>query len=83
MNQFLAQLEITFRRDPTNFRPRINKCVTPPPQVFLELPPILLNDDTIRLLSFLPFGVAVNTYTVKSLTKGCRCRLAVSHHPLR
>lgn len=25
MNQFLAQLEITFRRDPTNFRPRINK----------------------------------------------------------
>jgi len=25
MNIFLAQLEITFRRDPTNFRPRINK----------------------------------------------------------
>lgn len=25
MNQFLKQLEITFRRDPTNFRPRINK----------------------------------------------------------
>lgn len=25
MNQFLAQLEITFRRDPTNYRPRINK----------------------------------------------------------
>eukprot|EP00746_Dinoflagellata_sp_MGD_P088165 gnl/MRDRNA2_/MRDRNA2_34910_c0_seq1.p1 gnl/MRDRNA2_/MRDRNA2_34910_c0~~gnl/MRDRNA2_/MRDRNA2_34910_c0_seq1.p1 ORF type:complete len:612 (-),score=120.63 gnl/MRDRNA2_/MRDRNA2_34910_c0_seq1:189-2024(-) len=25
MNRFLAQLEITFRRDPTNFRPRINK----------------------------------------------------------
>jgi len=25
MNTFLAQLEITFRRDPTNFRPRINK----------------------------------------------------------
>jgi hypothetical protein len=25
MNHFLAQLEITFRRDPTNFRPRINK----------------------------------------------------------
>eukprot|EP01126_Amoeba_proteus_P014616 TRINITY_DN16468_c0_g1_i2.p1 TRINITY_DN16468_c0_g1~~TRINITY_DN16468_c0_g1_i2.p1 ORF type:complete len:368 (+),score=68.64 TRINITY_DN16468_c0_g1_i2:847-1950(+) len=25
MNQFLQQLEITFRRDPTNFRPRINK----------------------------------------------------------
>merc|ERR1712086_688374 len=25
MNQFLAQLEVTFRRDPTNFRPRINK----------------------------------------------------------
>jgi len=24
MNQFLRQLEITFRRDPTNFRPRIN-----------------------------------------------------------
>lgn len=25
MNRFLAQLEITFRRDPTNYRPRINK----------------------------------------------------------
>jgi ATP-binding cassette subfamily E protein 1 len=25
MNQFLKSLEITFRRDPTNFRPRINK----------------------------------------------------------
>jgi ATP-binding cassette subfamily E protein 1 len=25
MNQFLKQLEITFRRDPQNFRPRINK----------------------------------------------------------
>eukprot|EP00842_Homolaphlyctis_polyrhiza_P006382 jgi/Hompol1/6745/HPOL_005063-RA len=25
MNTFLAALEITFRRDPTNFRPRINK----------------------------------------------------------
>lgn len=26
MNQFLASLEITFRRDPTNFRPRVNKA---------------------------------------------------------
>merc|ERR1711865_680584 len=25
MNKFLAHLEITFRRDPSNFRPRINK----------------------------------------------------------
>jgi len=25
MNRFLEQLKITFRRDPTNFRPRINK----------------------------------------------------------
>lgn len=25
MNKFLASLEITFRRDPTNYRPRINK----------------------------------------------------------
>ncbi|KAA6402406.1 MAG: putative ATP-binding cassette sub-family E member 1, partial [Streblomastix strix] len=25
LNHFLSQLEITFRRDPTNFRPRINK----------------------------------------------------------
>jgi len=28
MNQFLAQLEITFRRDPTNHRPRINKAAS-------------------------------------------------------
>ncbi|CDZ97816.1 rnase l inhibitor-type atp binding cassette protein [Phaffia rhodozyma] len=26
MNKFLAALEVTFRRDPTNFRPRINKA---------------------------------------------------------
>jgi ATP-binding cassette subfamily E protein 1 len=25
MNKFLDMLEITFRRDPANFRPRINK----------------------------------------------------------
>eukprot|EP00984_Skeletonema_dohrnii_P038144 scaffold41027_cov144-Skeletonema_dohrnii-CCMP3373.AAC.1 len=25
MNQFLKSLEVTFRRDPVNFRPRINK----------------------------------------------------------
>ncbi len=25
MNLFLKDMEITFRRDPTNFRPRINK----------------------------------------------------------
>jgi len=25
MNKFLASLQITFRRDPTNYRPRINK----------------------------------------------------------
>merc|ERR1712043_66154 len=25
MNKFLKHLEVTFRRDPTNFRPRINK----------------------------------------------------------
>ena len=25
MNKFLSMLEITFRRDPSNFRPRINK----------------------------------------------------------
>lgn len=26
MNRFLELLGITFRRDPNNFRPRINKC---------------------------------------------------------
>ena len=25
MNKFLASLEVTFRRDPTNYRPRVNK----------------------------------------------------------
>ena len=25
MNMFLKSLDITFRRDPTNYRPRINK----------------------------------------------------------
>eukprot|EP00039_Didymoeca_costata_P019118 m.336317 g.336317 ORF g.336317 m.336317 type:complete len:612 (+) comp17813_c0_seq1:65-1900(+) len=28
MNKFLAQLDITFRRDPTNYRPRINKLAS-------------------------------------------------------
>lgn len=26
MNAFLKNLDITFRRDPTNYRPRINKA---------------------------------------------------------
>ena len=26
MNKFLKMMDITFRRDPTNYRPRINKC---------------------------------------------------------
>ena len=26
MNKFLESLSITFRRDPTNYRPRINKA---------------------------------------------------------
>jgi len=28
MNKFLEQLDITFRRDPTNYRPRINKLAS-------------------------------------------------------
>jgi len=28
MNKFLNQLDITFRRDPTNYRPRINKLAS-------------------------------------------------------
>jgi ATP-binding cassette subfamily E protein 1 len=28
MNKFLSMLEITFRRDPTNFRPRVNKFLS-------------------------------------------------------
>ena len=28
MNKFLESLEITFRRDPSNFRPRINKMAS-------------------------------------------------------
>ena len=31
MNQFLQNLDITFRRDPTNNRPRINKVQSPRP----------------------------------------------------
>lgn len=28
MNKFLEQLDVTFRRDPTNYRPRINKLAS-------------------------------------------------------
>ena len=37
MNKFLKSLEITFRRDPANFRPRINKMnsVKVSEQIFL------------------------------------------------
>ena len=35
MNTFLKQLNITFRRDPTNFRPRINKGAFPYPSPFI------------------------------------------------
>ena len=48
MNKFLASLEITFRRDPTNYRPRVNKLnsvkdkeqkceLLPPPPVWNAL----------------------------------------------
>uniref|UniRef100_A0A8C8CTJ2 ATP-binding cassette sub-family E member 1 n=1 Tax=Oncorhynchus tshawytscha TaxID=74940 RepID=A0A8C8CTJ2_ONCTS len=37
MNKFLSQLEITFRRDPNNFRPRINKMNSIKKYIFLNL----------------------------------------------
>uniref|UniRef100_A0A8C1Y0X9 ATP-binding cassette sub-family E member 1 n=1 Tax=Cyprinus carpio TaxID=7962 RepID=A0A8C1Y0X9_CYPCA len=37
MNKFLAQLEITFRRDPNNFRPRINKLNSIKVNIHIEM----------------------------------------------
>jgi hypothetical protein len=52
MNHFLASLEVTFRRDPTNFRPRVNKLNSVKDReqkcMFLTLPDILM-----LLISFL------------------------------
>ena len=43
MNKFLEQLDITFRRDPTNYRPRINKVLFESVDVFCGLDsPLLL-----------------------------------------
>ncbi|MBN3316541.1 ABCE1 protein, partial [Atractosteus spatula] len=47
MNKFLAQLEITFRRDPNNFRPRINK----------------MNSIKVIILSVRPFSTCTVLYS--------------------
>lgn len=58
MNQFLEQLEITFRRDPSNYRPRINKVqavtfavVTSALTAFLRT---TSHDMTLTLCSLIP-----------------------------
>ena len=66
MNRFLASLEITFRRDPTNFRPRVNKMnsVKDREQKGMMAPiffstPILMNiSHSIRKL-LLPRGIVM------------------------
>ena len=67
MNRFLQSLEITFRRDSQNFRPRINKmhsvkvCMSPLPHT-LSSPPsshtypsFLFITLSFPLISYLPF----------------------------
>ena len=46
MNAFLKHLEITFRRDPTNYRPRINKLASTKDQEQKELGNYYYIDDT-------------------------------------
>jgi|TARA_B100001142_G_scaffold175158_1_gene174826 ATP-binding cassette, sub-family E, member 1 len=46
MNAFLKHLEITFRRDPTNYRPRINKFASTKDQEQKELGNYYYIDDT-------------------------------------
>jgi hypothetical protein len=63
MNKFLQSLEITFRRDPTNFRPRVNKLnsVKDKEQKSLYLVDVLRSPSDGFLFSFwklfLPRGV--------------------------
>jgi len=58
MNRFLKMLEITFRRDPTNFRPRINKHESQKDQEQKKLGLYFLTDDA-----------EIEKLTKKSLTK--------------
>lgn len=45
MNRFLKMLDISFRRDPTNFRPRINKHESQKDQEQKKLGLYFLTDD--------------------------------------
>ena len=48
MNQFLASLEITFRRDPTNHRPRVNKKYSVKDREQKGTSPLLLSPPCLR-----------------------------------
>uniref|UniRef100_A0A4W5PBP5 ATP-binding cassette sub-family E member 1 n=1 Tax=Hucho hucho TaxID=62062 RepID=A0A4W5PBP5_9TELE len=54
MNKFLSQLEITFRRDPNNFRPRINK---------MNSIKVQGNTECLKPTFYLHFGLLVNVLT--------------------
>ena len=47
MNRFLKDLDITFRRDPTNFRPRINKLSSQKDQEQKELGAYFVLEDWV------------------------------------
>uniref|UniRef100_A0A915J0R5 Uncharacterized protein n=1 Tax=Romanomermis culicivorax TaxID=13658 RepID=A0A915J0R5_ROMCU len=55
MNRFLSQLDITFRRDPNNYRPRINKLNS----VKIYPAPNFPTPDS-RVWSYLPGSNGVN-----------------------
>ena len=70
MNKFLASLEITFRRDPTNYRPRVNKLNSIKDREqkgaspSLRCPPLLTSPPSLRQL-LLPRGVLLKVPLVE------------------
>ena len=71
MNKFLASLEITFRRDPTNYRPRVNKLNSIKDREqkgtffnFPRSPPTLTAPPSLRQL-LLPRGVLLKVPLVE------------------
>ena len=68
MNQFLASLEITFRRDPTNYRPRVNNTSE---QDWLEVnflrPSAMLADEWAKIEWSLRAATAYQPVTTSEL----------------
>ena len=81
MNKFLQSLEITFRRDPTNFRPRVNKLNSVKDKEQKGLCPVDVYDRPLMaFLLLFSFGKLLLPRGVSALAAAVRCMMYCTHH---